>query len=504
MTLRKRLTLWSAGLLTLLIIILGSVIYGVMHWTMITSIDATLEETINQVEANSKFVVIPVPSGASRVEVDLPELDFFRVSGVEVQVWKLDGDTWKLADSTANLAQYTNSLDPSALGNRTPRTYKTVTLDGAAWRVRTSPMMDATGQFVGNIQVAGSLEMVNHATRALLTIMLISCALTIAGSALLSMWLAKRLIQPVEDITRAAARIATTKDLATRLSWNGPMDEIGRLTSVFNHMMARLEHLFTVQQRFVADVSHELRTPLTAISGNLDLIKRYGMDSESLEAINAETERMKRLVNDLLLLARADYGALTVELAPIELDSVILDVFRQGRGLAQDRQLELKVRHVEPLKINGNVDRLKQMLLNLVDNAIKFTPDGGSISLNLYRKLNEAVVEVTDTGAGIAPDEVARIFDRFYQSDPSRNHNNGEGFGLGLSIAHWIVTAHNGTIEVTSELDKGTTFTIHFPLYEPESQSQAEEVTQTTGTRPRLPALRRNRDVEKSNSPLAL
>ncbi|MBC8171981.1 MAG: HAMP domain-containing histidine kinase [Anaerolineae bacterium] len=494
MTLRKRLTLWSAGLLTLLIILLGSVIYGVMHWTMIASIDATLEETINLVEANSKFVVIPVFGGASRVEIDLPKLDFFRASGVEVQVWKLDNNIWKLADSSANLAQYTSSMDPSALGTRTPKVYKNVNLAGATWRVRTSPMMDAQGQFVGNIQVAGSLEMVNRATKELLTVMLISCALTIAGSALLSMWLAKRLIQPIEDITFAAARVATTKDLATRLKWQGPMDEIGHLTSVFNHMMARLEHLFTVQQRFVADVSHELRTPLTAISGNLDLIKRYGMDPDSLEAITDETERMKRLVNDLLLLARADYGALTVELTPIELDSVLLDVFRQGRGLTQNRQLELKIRHIEPLKINGNIDRLKQMLLNLLDNALKFTPDGGSITLSLHRNVNEAVIEVVDTGAGIAPDDLSRIFDRFYQSDPSRTHSSSAGFGLGLSIAHWIVTAHNGNIIVSSELDKGTTFTIKFPLYIVEAQP---DPSHTEVTRTRLPTLRRNRDAEK-------
>jgi two-component system, OmpR family, sensor kinase len=495
MTIRKRLTLWYAGLLTLIIILLGSIVFAVMRWSMITSIDNTLEETINQVEANSRLLPIPVPGVGTRIEVDLPELDFFRISGVEAQVWKIENGTPVLEDSTANLAHHELPLDAGAIGSVDARVYNTVNINGSLWRVRTSPIFNPQGHLIGNIQIAGSLEMVNKATQELFTVMLISCTLAILGSAVVSMWLSRRMLKPIEDITRAAGRIAETKDLSTRLPWHGPMDELGQLNSVFNQMMARLEHLFHVQQRFVADVSHELRTPLTAISGNLELIKRYGMDDESLDAITSETERMKRLVNDLLLLARADYGGLTVDLTPVELDSVMIDTFRQARGLVKDRQLELKMLHVEPLRVNGNIDRLKQMLLNLIDNAIKFTPDGGSITLSLRQQGKDALIEVQDTGKGISAEDLPHVFDRFYQSDPSRTHNDkGTGFGLGLSIAQWIVNAHHGAISVESELDKGTTFRICIPIFPVPPDPSHTEVTRT-----RLTALRRNRSEQEKN-----
>jgi signal transduction histidine kinase len=163
--------------------------------------------------------------------------------------------------------------------------------------------------------------------------------------------------------------------------------------------------------------------------------------------------------------------------------------------LVKDRHLDLKMVHVEPLRVNGNIDRLKQMLLNLLDNAIKFTPEGGSVTLSLHQQDADAVIEISDTGIGIAPEEVSRVFDRFYQSDPSRTNNDkGTGFGLGLSIAQWIVNAHNGAISVESEVGKGTTFRICIPVYPVQTPSPASH---TAVTRTRLPALRRTRPPEK-------
>ena len=231
-------------------------------------------------------------------------------------------------------------------------------------------------------------------------------------------------------------------------------------------MMARLQGLFSVQQRFVADVSHELRTPLTAIRGNLDLIRRYGMDEQSLAAIEGETGRMARMVDDLLLLARADYGGLTLELAPLDLDTILLEANREARVLAGQRELDIELRRLEPLRARGNADRIKQLLLNLLDNAIKFTPDGGRITLGLYRDGHEAVLEVADSGIGIAPEDRQRIYDRFWQADLSRRRaqQSGQDAGLGLSIVKWIVDAHHGSIDLVSEPGAGTTFRVRLPL----------------------------------------
>jgi signal transduction histidine kinase len=174
---------------------------------------------------------------------------------------------------------------------------------------------------------------------------------------------------------------------------------------------------------------------------------------------------MSRLVNDLLLLARADYGAITLDLYPLDLDTVFSEVYQQARVLVKDRNLKVVVGKFEPARIMGNADRLKQLLLNLVGNAIKFTPDGGQITLGLAQENGQAVITVRDTGAGIEPQHLERIFDRFYQAEPSRNHSElNSGAGLGLSIAKWIAEAHGGAIRVESEPSKGALFTVTLPL----------------------------------------
>src|SRR5205085_6254697 len=236
----------------------------------------------------------------------------------------------------------------------------------------------------------------------LLLIIVIATLIALIGSVILGWILANSVLKPIDDITRSAAQITAAADLKTRLTWNGPMDELGRLVLVLNKAMERLEHLFTVQQRFVADVSHELRTPLTAISGNVEVIKRYGMDQESIDAIESEAKRIARLVNDLLLLARADNGELKLNLEELDLDIVVGEAYREARILAKDRDLRVTVVNFEPVRINGDAQRLKQLLSNLLANAIKFTPDGGQIIINLRKTEHDAILQVQDTGLGIS------------------------------------------------------------------------------------------------------
>jgi len=281
----------------------------------------------------------------------------------------------------------------------------------------------------------------------------------------LGMWVSDRLIKPIEHITHTAASIVNANDLSTRIPYDGPMDEIGHLAQVFNQTMGRLEQLFSVQQRFVGDVSHELRTPLTSILGNLELMKRYGYDQESLEAVYREADRMRRMVNDLLLLARADNGELKVVRQPMALDALVLEVYEETHVLAAKRQLKILLGKLEDVPIEGDADRLKQLLLNLVNNAIKFTPDGGSITLEAYQQAGRGLLLVSDTGIGISEADQKRIYDRFFQADHSRVHREGhDGAGLGLSIVRWIVQAHDGQIQVSSTLGQGTSFTVSLPL----------------------------------------
>lgn len=502
MTIRNKLTLLYSGLLAIIIVLFGISMFAVTRWVLVSSVDNTLAETADQIWRNSRAEEIREFGGPSRIMIFLPrDLDFFRASGVVVQVWQLGASDPQLVRSSSNLGVYENPIDANALELEQERfaggddslnsLYTTVNVNSGEWRVLTLPYDIRSWRVV--IQAATSFEAVNQASQGLLVIIVVASGVALIGSVLLGWALANRVLKPIEDITRSAEQITAADDLKTRLAWNGPMDEMGRLVSVFNRAMERLEHLFSVQQRFVADVSHELRTPLTAIRGNIDLIKRYGVDDESLDAVESEVGRMSRLVNDLLLLARADNGELKLNVTELDLDIIVGETYREARILTQDRDLKVTVVDFEPVRINGDADRLKQLLSNLVGNAIKFTPDGGQITLSLRKTERDAVLQVQDTGLGIEPGHLQRIFDRFYQADASRVRlAGGEGAGLGLSIAQWIAEAHGGKIRVESAVGEGTTFTVSIPHVEEPDKVLSEAVT-----RPRLSIIRRSPPVEK-------
>jgi signal transduction histidine kinase len=490
-----------SGLLALIIIVFGVLVFAVNRWVLVSSVDNMLARTADRIWSSSRVHTLRQFGDPSQIAVFLPsDLDFLTASGVIVQVWSLEGDQPRLVRASADPTSYSDPLDPvtmrAAVEGRlhaaagTEGVYNTVRLKGGDWRTITLPH-DALGMRVV-IQAATSFDAVNAASSGLLWIMIVTTGLALIGSIIIGMILTDRALRPISDIIDAAEQITSATDLKKRLAWGGPQDELGHLVAVFNAAMERLEHLFSVQQRFVADVSHELRTPLTAIRGHFELIRRYGMDDGSLEAIQAEIGRMSRLVNDLLLLARADYGGLQLNKSQIALDELVEEVYREARALAEGHALRVAIGEFTPVHVHGDADRLKQLFLNLVTNAVKFTPAGGSITLHLRRVGSNAVVSVEDTGIGIAPDDLKLIFNRFYQADTSRTRISGdEGVGLGLSIALWIAEAHGGGIGVTSTVNQGTTFTVTIPHTE-----QAEHVLSNAVTRQRIPILRRGQHTD--------
>jgi signal transduction histidine kinase len=292
-----------------------------------------------------------------------------------------------------------------------------------------------------------------------------------------------QLLKPLDDMAAAAVRITKADDLSRRLPDTGRHDEIGRLTMVLNGTLERLERLFHSRQRFLADVSHELRTPLTTIRGNVDLMRHIGeVDPEAFDVIQDELKRMTRLVDDLLLLARADTGSLPIQQNPVELDSLFLDVYRQVKSIEQSVNISLQ--NVDQVTVLGDEDRLKQLLLNLIDNAIKYTPDGGAVMLGLSKENGTAIVEIRDSGIGIPKEDLPRIFDRFYRVDKARSRAQG-GSGLGLSIAKWIATAHGGEIRVESQVGEGSVFYITLPvLSEQAAKRLSQQPIRTTTTPP--------------------
>lgn len=290
--------------------------------------------------------------------------------------------------------------------------------------------------------------------------------LTGLALALLGSWaIAGRALRPIATMTQTARGITGSRDLSRRVETPPHPDELGKLAATFNAMLESIEMAYQAQQRFVADASHELRAPLTAIQGNLDLLNRHPMmpeaeRAEALAEMTREADRLTRLVADLLALARADAGV-PVRQGLVDLDAVVLEAFRCGRSLAHGQILVLDP--FEPVQVTGDEDRLKQLLLILLDNALKYTPPGGQVTLGLARRETGVQITVQDTGGGIALGDLPHVFERFYRADPGRGRDPG-GTGLGLSIAQWITQQHHGSIELTSQPGQGTRAVVCLPL----------------------------------------
>jgi two-component system, OmpR family, sensor kinase len=283
-------------------------------------------------------------------------------------------------------------------------------------------------------------------------------------------------LKPLEAITETVEQINRADDLSRRIPYQGPEnDEMGNLVGSFNQTLERLEALFTSQQRLLADVSHELRTPLTVIKGNADLMRRMkSLDEESLTSIDQEAGRLTRLVGGLLLLAQAESGKLALNMKRVELDLLITEVFQEMTILAGNK-VHIRLNEIDQAYVNGDRDRLKQVFINLVANAVQYTPQGGEVFLSLEKIGEQARIICRDTGPGILTEDLPHIFERFYRAEKSRTRRETTGFGLGLSIANWIVERHGGRIEVNSQEGKGTTFAIWLPLYKDDKQSDTQK-----------------------------
>jgi two-component system, OmpR family, sensor kinase len=326
--------------------------------------------------------------------------------------------------------------------------------------------VQAAGGVSGYIEALTPLGRLDVANQEFQVILLVLGAASLAAALLGSWAIAGSALRPIDRMTGTAHVIARSRDLSHRIDVPSHRDELGRLATTFNEMLESIETCYLAQQRFVSDASHELRAPLTAIQGNLELLHRHkdmpeGEREEALDEALKEANRLSRLVADMLALARADAGS-TLKRSPIDLDPIVLDAFREARHLSRGQALSLS--SFEPARVEGEEDRLKQLLLILLDNALKYTPANGQITVSLQRQAVDAVITVHDTGTGIPPDDLPHVFERFYRADPTRSRDPG-GTGLGLPIAQWIAQQHGGGIVLESRPDQGTTVAVRLPLY---------------------------------------
>jgi heavy metal sensor kinase len=472
-SIRTRLSAWYAGAFALLLSLFALAGYAFLQHATQQRIDEYLAETAAAVAGAMEFERV---SGKPFDTIKDAVLEEFRLQDIAVTV----------------LDRQTNEMSMPDLGARRrstpPRTHAAQQLpDLRTILARTKPGDPTT--FVTGIGDAGLVRVVAYpyklggrsivigAARSLdsqektlrearyalgLGIPLILIVATAGGSLL-----ARKSLEPVSAIAEQAARIGATS-LHERVAVPNPRDELGRLAAVLNDLLERLDRSFDEQRRLMADASHELRTPVAIISGEAELALSRDTRSmpelrEALERVRAESDRLKLIVDDLFLLARAESGDPIMVPREVYLGEVAADSVRAVRSLAERKNVALAFEGSEDLPFQGDEALLRRLFVNLLDNAIKYTPAGGDVTLSTERQNGDYVVTVADTGPGIPPEAQPHIFDRFYRSDRDRRASATSGAGLGLAIASWVAQTHGGSLALVRSDKTGSEFAIRFP-----------------------------------------
>lgn len=320
---------------------------------------------------------------------------------------------------------------------------------------------------VAEVTAAYPADEVDATLRKLFGYLLYALPSTLFISLFAGYILAQRSLRPVDEITRSARQI-TARNLTRRLPMPPTNDEIARLTETLNEMIARLETSFAQIRQFTSDASHELKTPLAILMGELEIALRKPLTADeyrdTLMSCLEEVERLTSVVQGLLDLSRADTGQVIMTLQPVRLSAMIEDIADDIVILADQQHVTIESSVQPSLVVDGDKVRLHQALLNVMENAVKYTGEGGHVRITVTADEQDAIITVADSGVGIPTDELPLIFDRFYRVDKARSRGT-QGAGLGLSIVKWIVDAHHGSISVQSEEGKGTTFTLRLPLH---------------------------------------
>ena len=465
MPLRVRLTLWYGCALAMVLITFSVVLYVITARNLRDDVDQSLEETataaVRSLQDRGFLPLIDEEELLSQFP-ELARIDKF------FQIFSPSGT---ITIRSPNIRQHEVPLSRTAL----EATFNGQTiLESAKYphepplRLISVPIIHR-GDLLYIVQVGTSMESIEDTLRRFLILLIVAMPIALAVSLAAGWFLAGRALRPADAITLAAQRIAAG-DLSQRLTMPASPDEIGRLAGTFNNMIGRLDASFRQIRQFTSDASHELRTPLTVMKGETELVLRRPRALEDyqsvLESNLEEIDRMTRIVEELLFLSRADMGEVRMESMPVPLKVLVEDIHRQATVLGQDRNIEVVLGAVMPALVQGDELRLRELLLNLVENAVKYSYPGGKVEIGLVTAGQEAILSVTDQGIGIAPGDYAKIFDRFYRTDDARAHTK-KGTGLGLAICALIAEAHKGRINVKSSVGQGSTFTVRLPLAPP-------------------------------------
>jgi signal transduction histidine kinase len=464
---RLRLTFFGAALVALTVLAFGWLVY-----TLATNSQGTTQDdALKQRAADAQAAV----AAASASQLSVPGT----LAGAEDLVHRTDPfveiltSSATVLSSTGRIGDTAPAVPASLLAAAAAHgsALATVDLPGApSLRLYATQWARSDLGRAGFVVAGQPISIQSTNRRGILGFLIISSIPTLLAAFMASWLITGRALRPLKIVIETADSIARTRDLKRRLPPAKRRDEIGLLSESFNRMLEQVDAAnqqltaaLEAQRRFVADASHELRTPLTTIRGNAELLAHGPSVPEDVRAaaahdIASESERMSRLVEHLLTLAQADAGQ-NLALAPVALRPIIESVGRQAQASHEDRSI--RTVGLTDATVNGDTDAITQLLWILVDNAVKFTKPGGSIELGLQQHDSTGLLTVADDGSGIPPEDLQRIFERFYQVDPARSN---KGAGLGLSIARWIVNQHHGTIAARNNNGPGATFSVALPL----------------------------------------
>lgn len=453
---RLRLTVWYMLLFDVVLLLFS----GYLHLRVERGLEA-------QVDRGLRLAATQVVAATDRAG-DRPALQ--ATPDAQALLQQLQGAGYGVrltAADGATVARFgalpTAPLPPPAAG------YTTLAQGEDTWRVFAARLPAPPGTPPGWLQVTQSLAPVQQLSEDLSNQVLFAAPAVVFLAGLGGVFLADRALRPIDRLTRTAQQLGA-RDLSRRTGYRGPPDEVGRLATTFDQMLARLEAAFARERRFTADAAHELRTPLAALKGQLGVAlsrpRAAAAYAAVLRDLDAQVDRLIRLSTDLLFLARLEQGRAPIPPERVDLSALLETIVDHVRPLAAERALALEAAIPAGLAVTGQVDHLSRLFLNLLDNALKYTPAGGRVAVRGCVAGASARVTVSDTGPGIAAAHLPHLFDRFYRAEADRSRAAG-GAGLGLAMAAELARAHGGALAVASTVGAGSAFTVSLPLASP-------------------------------------
>jgi len=458
------MALWYAALLAGALALFGAASYIGLERYLQKSLEESL---IKQAQSIGDVLIVNInQSGEDYVNNEITEHYSPEINGRFIRVTRADGKQIFLSgvpkDGTFDPAR----VPAPQLPVSQPFSHEVEMSDGHELLLHTLPYQARDGsRFL--IEVAAPYNQIEPVLRGLVVTFALGLPLIVALAISGGYVLMRRALHPVDEIRQKAAQI-TSRNLSERVPVVHTGDELERLATDLNRMIERLEQSFQQINRFSADASHELRTPLTVLQGELESIaqgsQRLPVDvRDTIGSALEETQRLAKIVENLLAISRLEAGEARGQLERLDVAELARSTADQMRLLAEEKHIALDCDGTEPVEVEADPVRLKQVVVNLLDNAIKYTPRGGTVSVSVRRRDNHAILQVADTGIGISPADVPHIFDRFYRADKARSRQMG-GTGLGLSIVRSICLAHGGQVTVESAEGRGSVFNVEIPL----------------------------------------